>query len=118
MSFGIVKQYLYPIIGVLVILAFSFIGYKIYNFGYSSAETKYVKQISEINSKSADLLKKQKDEHDKFVELQDKLLNNLKSKNTELENIVRENEQEAAKEPDGDEPGISKSRVLRLNRIR
>jgi len=113
-----IKQYLYPIIGVFALVVLSFISYKIYDFGYSRAETKYIKEISEINLKSAELLKKQKDEHDRFVELQDKLLNNLRTKNTELEKVMRENEEQASKEPDRDEPGIGKSRVMRLNRIR
>lgn len=118
MPFGIIKQYLYPIVGIALLLVLGFATYKVYSFGYDRAEIKYIKQISEINSLSADLLKKQKDEHDEFVERQDRLVNGLRSKNTELENTVRENEKEAAKEPDGNEPGIGKSRVLRLNRVR
>jgi len=119
LPFGsLIKQYFYPILGVLLLLVLGYTHYKAQEFGYSRAETKYIKEISEINSKSADLLEKQKEEHDRFVEKQDKLLNNLKSDNERLSKIVRENEEQSAKEPDANDPGIGKSRVMRLNRIR
>jgi hypothetical protein len=115
---GSLKLYLYAGAALVVILGLGFSHYKAYSHGVTVTENKYIKVIAEVNSKSADLLKQQKDEHDRFVEQQDKLLNSLKTKNSELNKIVRENEEQASKEPDRDEPGIGKSRVMRLNRIR
>lgn len=118
MPIGSLKLYLYGGAALVILLGLGFSHYKIYNYGVTVTEAKYIKVIAEINSKSADLLREQKDEHDRFVEQQDRLLNNLKTKNSELEQIVRENEEQASKEPDRDSPGIGKSRVMRLNRIR
>jgi dihydroorotate dehydrogenase len=115
---GNLKLYLYGILVVIGILFVGYVEYKIYNAGYSASETKRIKEISEINSKSAELLKQQKDEHDRFVEKQDKLLNNLRANNEKLNEIVRENEEQASKEPDAKQPAIGKSSVMRLNRIR
>lgn len=118
MPFGIVKQYLSLILGVLGLLALSYVGYKVYDFGYSRAETKYLKEISEINRLSADLLKKQIEEHNAFVERQNKVLNSLRADRDRLDQIVKENEVEASKDTNAKRPAISKSGVMRLNRIR
>lgn len=122
MLIGVVKQYLYPIIGIVLILVIGFATYKVYDFGYSRAEdkitAKYEAVISDINAKSAALLKRQIKEHNEFVELQDKLLNNLKEENKRLDDVVKENEIEASKDTTAKRPAISKSGSMRLNRIR
>lgn len=119
MPFGsLIKQYLYPILGVLVVLVLGYTHYKAQEFGYSRAETKYVKQISEINSKSAELLNQQIEEHNKFVNSQNKALKNLQEENDRLSKIQKENRSEATKDPTAKRPAISKSGVMRLNRIR
>lgn len=118
MPFGIVKQYLKEIITVIGLLALVFVGYKIYSFGYYRAETKYLKEISEINRLSADLLKKQIEEHNAFVERQNKVLNSLRADRDRLDQIMKENKSEAAKDPNAKRDALSKSSVMRLNRIR
>ncbi|QIG73086.1 hypothetical protein EVB99_095 [Rhizobium phage RHph_N3_19] len=119
MPFGsLIKQYLYPVLGILVVLVLSYTHYKAQEFGYSRAETKYLKQISEINSKSAELLNQQIEEHNKFVNNQTKALKNLQEENDRLNKIQEENTREATKDPNATRPSISKSGVLRLNRIR
>ena len=122
MSLGIVKQHLYPIVGIVLALLVGFAVYKVYSFGYDRAETKttakYESIISEINKKSAEELKKQIDEHNAFVERQNKLVNDLKADNQRLDRIMKENKSEAAKDPDAKRPALSKSSVMRLNRIR
>lgn len=115
---SLIKQYLYPILGVLVVLVLGYTHYKAEEFGYSRAETKYVKVIAEINSKSADLLKAQKEEHDKWVEKQDALVNNLEEQNKKLNDIVKENKREASQDTNAKRPAVGKPSVLRLNRIR
>lgn len=121
MPFGIVK-YLYTILGIVLILALGFVTYKVYSFGYDRAETKitakYESIISEINRKSAEVLKKEIDDHNKFVELQDKTISELSKENSRLDKIVEENKREASKDPDAKRDALSKSSVLRLNRIR
>lgn len=119
MPFGsLIKQYLYPILGVLVVLVLGYTHYKAEEFGYSRAETKYLKQISEINSKSAELLNQQIEEHNRFVNNQIKALKNLQEENDRLNKIQEENTSEANKDPDARRPAVSKSGVMRLNRIR
>jgi hypothetical protein len=117
-----IKQYLYPTLAVLVFLALSFAVYKIYDFGYSRAEdkvtAKYETLISDINKKSADLLNEQIAEHNEFVERQNEALNQLKAENKRLDTVIKENEIEAAKDANARRPAVSKSGVLRLNRIR
>ncbi|QIG69462.1 hypothetical protein EVB79_092 [Rhizobium phage RHph_N3_13] len=119
MPFGsLIKQYLYPLLGILVVLVLGYTHYKAQEFGYSRAETKYVKQISEINSKSTELLNQQIEEHNKFVNNQAKALKNLQEENDRLSKIQEENNREATKDPTAKRPAVSKSGVMRLNRIR
>lgn len=122
MPFGIVKQYLYPIVGIALILLIGFATYKVYSFGYDRAETKvtakYEAVISEINRKSAEVLNKQIEDHNRFVNLQKETITELQEENSKLDKIVKENKSEAAKDPNAKRDALSKSSVLRLNRIR
>lgn len=115
----VVLKYLPYIAGAL---ALGFVVYEIDSFGYHRAEdkvtAKYEAQISEINLKSAQLLEKQIKEHNEFVERQDKLVNDLMADKNKLDRIIKENELEAAKDTHAKRPAVSKSSVLRLNRIR
>jgi hypothetical protein len=112
-------KYLPYILGVLAILGvLSFAGYKVYDYGVTVTTLKYEKIISDVNTASAALLEKQKAEHDRFVEAQDKIVNNIKSENNRLIAIQKENESEANKDPNAQRPAVSKSSVMRLNKFR
>ena len=122
MPFGIVKQYLYPIVGIALVLLGGFGVYKIYSFGYDRAETKvtakYEALISDINKKSVEALNKMIEDHNKFVNLQNETIQELSKENARLDKIMKENKSEAVKDPDAKRTAVRKSSVLRLNRIR
>lgn len=122
MLIGTIKQYLYPIVGVVVLIILGFAIYKIDNFGYnrgkSETTAKYETILSEVNSKNSELLKKLTDEHNAWVEKQDKAINELKEDNNRLEKIQKENELEASEDNNAKRPAVGKPSVLRLNRVR
>ena len=118
MPLGSLKLYLYGGAALVILLGLGFSHYKAYNYGVMTTEVKYIKQIAEINRTSAELLKKEIENHNAFVEEQDKKIIDLEEKNARLEQTEKENASEAAKDPDAERPALGKSSVMRLNRIR
>lgn len=100
------------ILGALVL---GFVVYQIDSFGYHRAETKVTAKYEQMLKAALD---EQIKKHNDFVEQQDKFLNQLTAENNRLEQIIKENEVEAGKDTTAKRPAVSKSSVMRLNRIR
>jgi len=103
-------------LGVSLVLGLG--GWKAYDYGYDKATAKWDLERSEINKETARRLKEQVDAHNRFVEQQNKEVNNLQAENNRLEQIIKENESEASTDPNAKRPALGKSSVMRLNRIR
>lgn len=111
------------IIGVLSALTIlGFIGYKIEAHGYNRAvvieEAKYTKILNDINEKTLIETNRQDEVAEKLNKLQNQQIADLLAKSKEDDEIQKENEIEAAKDPNADAPAIGTNSVLRLNRIK
>jgi cell shape-determining protein MreC len=119
MSILLNKYVLGSLIGILLL---GFISYKIYSFGYTTASNQvraqYEKVIADINAKTAIEMARQNEVAEQLNKLQNEQITDLRVKNEELDRIEKENEIEAAKDPNANALGIGADSVLRINRIR
>jgi Tfp pilus assembly protein PilE len=95
---------------------------KAYSMGVSTTKTKYELKISQIelqlekeyNKQIDDLLEKNR----QAKEIQDKLSQELSVKENTIEQLMLENQNEAASDPNAKTNGISESSTKRLNKLR
>lgn len=118
-TFLLNKYVIGSIVGIIVL---GFIGYKIYDFGATTATAKvtaqYEKVIADINAKTALELQRQNEVIEKLNKLQNSQIADLRAKEEELNRIEKENEENAAKDPNANRLGIGADSVVRINRIR
>jgi uncharacterized membrane protein len=89
----------------------TYLNKKWYNDGYSAAEKTYKLAIAEEKARQESILRRIENIHrEDIVELE--------TKNDLLEQALKRNEEEAKNDPFRDRPALSKSAVMRLNKIR
>lgn len=114
--------YFYLIIGIAALAIVTFVGYKAYNIGYTSAQVawqaKYDKYVIDQQKAANDAVQKQIIANNATVAEQNKIIEGLKTKNDGLQKLIDENDQEIQNDPTVNSCGISKSGAIRLNRIR
>jgi len=122
LAFLLSKEGLKIIGTIAVVLLFGFIEYEVYHTGFKhgvlTETVKYDKLIQEINDKTNTEIERQDHAASVLGTFQEGLIADLKSKNEELDKIIKENKSEAANDKDRDSDGLGASSVMRINRVR
>lgn len=120
--FSQIKMYLYGGLALIAVIAIGVGEYKLWHNGYDLAKAEdkvqYEKLINDYNEKAIALQNLEVQRHNAVVELQNKKIEELVAKKSELEKKVKENNDAASKEPNANEPALGKSSSVRLNSIR
>jgi len=108
-----VGQYIAIGLGVAVLSGSA--TYYVYHKGYVSGETKTEAKYKKIYD---DELARQLEVQDKVINTQKVIIAQLSQSEDDLNKKLKENESEAAKDPDHNKPALNSDAVMRLNRIR
>lgn len=119
--FGLSKVYVLLGAVILGIFVISLVGYEAYKIGGQVKESewsqKYNKLVIDTQAATNAELLRQAQANAAAQEHANQLIENLKTKNEGLQNILDQNELEANNDPTTKACGVSKSGVNRLNKI-
>lgn len=116
------KYFIGFVIALAVVFSVLAYGSNQYDKGYKAADTKAkVEMLSfknELAIEATETIKRTQVAAQKSKDLQDKQIAELQKQNLNLENIVKENENEANIDVNRDRIGLELPSVLRLNKIK
>lgn len=105
----------YVIVGLTTAATLGAVTYYVYHKGYVSGETQTEAKYKKIYDAE---LARQLEVQDKVINTQKQIIVELQKSEDDLNQKLKENESEAANDPDHNKPALNSNAVLRLNRIR